>query len=257
MAATSSYNRLTLLGLPQELKDRIYSYVVVDDHPLLTFAMRRLRHQTPNDIKSNTDDPIQKARGHRVVHEMKAFPLLPAAAYACRDMTHDIVAAFYRDNIFLFSLKDRSTLWVMPWYCEINGKEDAILASNLQHIIVELLVSCEAGVPHEHGEMDIRLLKDRSLSFRFGGALENECTCWIEPFVASHNQFGRSDNGRNALVDFAIEFERLRLEKMTEPHRLTFPKSCQGRGESRANYLPEDVADAGSLMKGVQEVAVN
>ena len=72
MTAGPVEHPLTLQSLPQELRDEIYGYVVIEDEPILAYTAAHVRRRRADD-----------APGGMVVHKLKAFPELPEAAFAC------------------------------------------------------------------------------------------------------------------------------------------------------------------------------
>ena len=106
----------------------------------------------------------------------------------------------------------------------------------LQHLILEFLVCCDTGVFLQHGEIDVRRVKDGTLALDFGGVLVHECTCWIKRMAAEYQWFETdcSTHG-NALLAFAIAFEQYCVPEMTERERTNFTECRQCR-KSKAGY---------------------
>lgn len=240
--ASNTNDRLSLLGLPPELRDRIYAFAVTDVQPLPAFALTHYRRRTSDDNKSfDMTGHISGNMQGRVIHETKAFPMLPLGAYASRELFYDLTAAFYRVNTFIFSLKNYRT-WIVPsWYQGLPSMQTESMIRNLRHIVLEFLVCCDPGVAPQHGEIDAKLLKHQSLTVEFGGVLHHECTCWIKRMAAEYT-YERDWRYpyENPLLCFAVEFERLCAAEMTDRQRAVFT-SCKECGKAKADHPRDSV----------------
>ena len=176
-----------LLKLPPELRNYIYTLVVVDKDPLPAYLARRTVLPPRSDASSS------QSYKRRTIVERKIFPLNPSLAATSKQLRGEVLPIFYSENIFIFNIAGsytHSSGSVWRWDMALDGSE------NICRIILEFDMVDPHWATQPLAQNNIAILRlqtkrhaaeiaftskaNRDLSVVTGGKLSEQCTCTLE-----------------------------------------------------------------------------
>lgn len=180
--------RTNLMSLPPELREIIWFHALAGDEPLICYLAKRTT-RLPTGCE---DFPLALER------QSKRYPQHPPLTLVSRQVRKETLPVFYNENIFSFSLDDRDGNQIGQWqdfalpddtfFLRPTAGRYEVAASALNAQIwtvrLEFVIESVAGVQKTHNPryatIDVRLNAENKLVLTFGGALADECTCYLQ-----------------------------------------------------------------------------
>ncbi|KAK3660866.1 hypothetical protein LTR56_000624 [Elasticomyces elasticus] len=163
-----------LLSLPAELREMIWSFVLVEPEPIISYVNRR------TIVNEDKHDP----RRLETLRVMKPIPSLPPLAYIAKQLHAEIVAAFFGSNTFVFHLNKYNPREVDSWLTAVKYHISELL-TDLDSAFVDghITIRLDLQIPISAFlgrlatiEYSFNVKKD-SYDIKFSGALTQECVC--------------------------------------------------------------------------------
>lgn len=125
---TAKKDKCYLLALPRELRDQIWTEVVVVNEPVPLYTSKRVIRD-PEKAAANP----ACANGISLVKGYKSYPESPALVYTCGQIKREVLPLFYGTNAFVFNPFSDSDVW--KWRRRLNYREGPEM---IRKLLVEL-----------------------------------------------------------------------------------------------------------------------
>ncbi|KAK4906420.1 hypothetical protein LTR49_024442 [Elasticomyces elasticus] len=165
-----------LLSLPAELREMIWSFVLVEPEPIISYVERRTirgrDYRYPRD--SNT------------IRIKQAVPCIPPLACVARHLHEEVMAVFYGANTFAFNLNKHNPFEVDSWI-------DALRMQSVD--LMDTDNDCRGWWLIDHN-VTIRLdYSEREYVFKVkvSGALTEECLCRLNDQLETRDSNGNGE----------------------------------------------------------------
>ncbi|KAK5729918.1 hypothetical protein LTR17_011557 [Elasticomyces elasticus] len=192
--------KASLLGLPPELREMIWSLVLVEPEPIIAYMLRRTtKTRKPPDPRWDLTTARQSLR----------VPPLPALACVSRGLSRtEIVPIYFGNNIIYFHAEKRTEDDVNTWLGGTMELVKAVLGKDIPRNFVDqyLNIRIEFYLPYA-GPSTVDLgycKKDDEIRVQFGGPLKDQCTCELEREVqGGHVRWQRNKDWTDAATEMA------------------------------------------------------
>ncbi|KAK5688297.1 hypothetical protein LTS10_000275 [Elasticomyces elasticus] len=169
-----------LLDLPPELREMIWSLVLVEPEPIISSVERRTI--STKDFMSTT-----KLKSIRIG---RPSPDLPSLAIATRSMCGEIVSIYFGRNTFLFHLDKRNPEEVSSWLHAVkNHVWDLLDGSDFEIVDEHITIRLEFAITNSQ-YFDLPAWVEYSYDAKtddfgilYGGQLQEECVCRIRDHI--------------------------------------------------------------------------
>ncbi|KAK4950701.1 hypothetical protein LTR10_010694 [Elasticomyces elasticus] len=171
------YESASLLGLPVELREMIWTYALVEDEPLISFIGERVER---------SQDPEDRAK---LVRQTILFPETPALACVSKEIRWETMPIWYGENVFAFGLdhdgQDVGEARREPVLLFFDGQRDRNQTiHNLSKVDLEFQMYSSAAEGPSSAGINIRsAVGVDKLSLSFTGVLARECTCSLTALI--------------------------------------------------------------------------
>ncbi|KAK5732131.1 hypothetical protein LTR17_010839 [Elasticomyces elasticus] len=164
-----------LLGLPPELREMIWSLVLVRPEPIIAYVNRR------TTLNPDRNDPEES----RTKRYMQAFPHIPPLASVSRDLYMEIMDVYFGNNTFLFSLNKQNPGEIDSWLELVRAHNYTIMGSGETWPAVDYQIKIELNFmmpDSSYYERPTTIAysfnaKKDAFNLDFHGALARECLC--------------------------------------------------------------------------------
>ncbi|KAK3664409.1 hypothetical protein LTR22_004822 [Elasticomyces elasticus] len=170
-----------LMGLPPELREMIWSFVVLEPHPIIAYVKRQT-------IASSQRGSYQWFQDYGITtsRQSKTVPTLPPLAFVAKSVGREVLPIFF-SNTFLFSIDRRNSGeagdWVFDMYdnLAVCTRDEEM---SWMHLDNNITIRLEFGVPRLSRIATIEYtMRCPSAHGRFrariDGQLTEECHCWL------------------------------------------------------------------------------
>ncbi|KAK3660867.1 hypothetical protein LTR56_000625 [Elasticomyces elasticus] len=186
--------RASLLGLPFELREMIWSFVLMQADPIAAKIARRTIMYTRPLFNYSFPFEATSPCGQR-----QAMPQLPPLALAAKVISNEVLAVYHKKNTFAFTIDQRNISEVTAWLNAVR-KRCKILCSDFDldaypTICVHFaLPAPRPGLWAADGDdatIEYHLHKgESSWTVRLGGVLQSECECWVAHVIENDEEEG-------------------------------------------------------------------
>jgi hypothetical protein len=174
-----------VFNLPPELRAQIFELVTTEPHPLIAGV-----------VDSGNKSAIS--------------PALPDAAATSRQMYDELVAAFYRVNIFRFRIPSQQPTGPLPirhWLDATNRtpRHAAIVRNHVRH--VGMISSLQFG----DMVLDVECCQKNKVVVRCGNSragTASTCLCPVQRLIDDYNGPKQDENPRKHFVNLLCELEQ-------------------------------------------------
>ncbi|KAK4894821.1 hypothetical protein LTR27_006942 [Elasticomyces elasticus] len=188
--------RASLLGLPFELREMIWSLVLDQPDSIAARIGRRTIMRTR--LLSDYSFPFEVMSP---CTQRQAMPQLPSLALAAKAISNEVLALYYKKHVFTFTIDKRSTSEVHEWLDAVR-KRCEILCSDFDleiYLTLRIQFALPAsrpavrlwGVASENATIEYHISKgEGGWVVRLGGALQSECECWVAEVIENDEEEG-------------------------------------------------------------------
>ncbi|KAK4894849.1 hypothetical protein LTR27_006971 [Elasticomyces elasticus] len=199
--------KASLLGLPPELREIIWSMVLIEPEPIIAYMLRRTAK--PNRPPVDTYDVT-------TIRQRLRMPSLPALACVSRALSKkEIVPIYFGNNIFYFLAERRTEDDVDAWLKVTTKLLKAILGKDIPRTFIDQYISIriEFDLPYAGAStIDFGYCKkDDEIKLQLGGALKDQCTCKLELEIRWGHDMWRKQGWPDAAIEMATYMIETRL----------------------------------------------
>jgi hypothetical protein len=257
-AARVVRQRATLTTLPLELREMIWSFVLVEREPIFSCT---LQHSTP--AQGHRRKGSKRARLLALIQDgyhrkpaasparttrTELWPRLPALTAVNHQIRQEALHVFFRDNVFVFRLNERmSTREVERWQTALVAQCPTLLPQHLFTIWttrLEFMTQSPLGIGRQPAAIDCTLGPDSHLALSFSGGLAQECTCTARQHA---KELSHEANINGQQTELIMKFtgyveEQIRNDWGRRGRKMTPPRPCADCGMPRVERrTPEEL----------------
>ncbi|KAK5737022.1 hypothetical protein LTR17_006983 [Elasticomyces elasticus] len=168
-------SKASLLGLPSELREMIWSLVLVEPEPIIGYMLRRT---------AEPKRPPKSLHDMTTVRQSLRMPSPPALACVSRSLSNaEIIPIYFGNNTFYFHAEWRTESDVDTWLGGIIRLVEVVLGKDARNFIDQYIsIRIEFDLPYVGSStVDFGYCKkDDKIRVQFGGPLKEQCTCELE-----------------------------------------------------------------------------
>ncbi|KAK5702839.1 hypothetical protein LTR97_003785 [Elasticomyces elasticus] len=193
--------KASLLGLPPELREIVWSLVLIEPEPIIAYMLRRT---------AKPRSPPDPGWELTTARECLRVPPLPALACVSRALSKaEIIPIYFGNNIFYFHAERRNENDVNDWHGVTMRLGDAVLGKDIPRNFIDQYISIriEFYLPYAGpSTVDFNYCKkDNGIRIQFGGPLKDQCNCELEREVRDGHVKYQHISTAMDLATFTIE----------------------------------------------------
>ncbi|KAK5688298.1 hypothetical protein LTS10_000276 [Elasticomyces elasticus] len=201
--------RASLLGLPFELREMIWSLVLIQADPITAKIGRRTIMRTRSLFKYSFAIEVMSPCTQR-----QAMPQSPPLALVARAIGNEVLAFYYKKHVFAFTIDKRNTYEVREWLDAVQ-KRCQILCSDIDldaYLTIRIKFALPTSRPavglwaaaSDDATIEYNLSKSEGgWVVRLGGALQSGCECWVAEVIENNEK-----EGIVSMADLTWRFEQ-------------------------------------------------
>ncbi|KAK5727881.1 hypothetical protein LTR17_012424 [Elasticomyces elasticus] len=158
--------RASLLGLPLELREMIWSLVLIQADPITARIGRRTIMRTRSLFKYSFAIEATSPCTQR-----QTMPQLSALALVAESISNEVLAVYYKKHTFVFTIDKRNT-------------SEFALPNSRPAVGLWAAASEDATIEYQFSK------GEGGWVVRLGGALQSECECWVAEVIEKDEEEG-------------------------------------------------------------------
>ncbi|KAK3644255.1 hypothetical protein LTR56_009792 [Elasticomyces elasticus] len=199
--------KASLLGLPPELREIIWSLVLVEPEPIIADMLRRT---------AKPSRPPDDFCDMKTVRQSLRMPPLPALACVSRTLSKaEIVPIYFGNNTFCFHADRHTEYDVNTWFEGTVELGKAVLGKDHARTFIEqyLSIRVEFDLPYAGpSTIDFSYCKkDDEIRVHCGGPLKDQCICELEREMRDERVWWQNGGWLDAAMEIATHTIRRHL----------------------------------------------